>query len=964
MNNTKRSAGSDGAAAELSNGTYSLLRIAIGALVLLVIVAIVAMLVVSRELQAARDSHQASELTRERLDLIRDVLAASRDAETGERGYVITGNEVFLTPYYSAVKSLEQNLPRLQELITDEEGRRLLANVVDASQAQRAFIAQVLEARRASREQADALVSQQTGRRHMDRIRTGVELIVAREELMLRERLKVFAERSARSERIVQIGLLAALGLVILSGGLLIRNTYRRVKAERSERAAYAMLNETINRVSQGIAVFDEAGALIVCNQKYLALRGVQARHATLREFAQHGLVLNSVEGEAGPRVSEMDYLSQEFDIEVRREDGVALLMRGAHMPNGGYVITLLDVSASKRSELAYRDQAVRLTSILDNVVDAIITINESGSIESWSKGAERLFGYQAEEVLRRNVKILMPDPHQSAHDGYLRRYMQTGERRIIGTRREVEALTKDGQLVPVDLGISEMRLGERRLFIGVVRDISARLEVERLKAGFVSTVSHELRTPLTSIAGSLGLLAGGVAGTLPPKATRLIDIAKLNCERLVLLINDILDLERAETGRLDMRLEPQALLPIIQQAIDLNRSYAHNFGVHLELEAPAEDGSVLVDRDRLIQVMANLLSNAAKFSPRGGTVYVKIHKDADSLCVRVRDEGPGILPEFRQRIFQRFAQADSSDSRAKGGTGLGLSIAKAIIEKLGGTIGFDSSPGQGAEFYISLPLRHEAHIFEPAPANTRSRAVVLIVEDDPDISILFKDTLAADGIDAVCVPTVEAARVALESTRFDAALIDLHLPDADGLQFITELRGAESTSRLPIVVTTASGKTPSTKDQVSVLQLADWLQKPIDPRRLLEAIRNVLERTQVVRARILHVEDDESLTLMVRELLQEECDITAVHSLADAKRAVIRHEYDLIILDIGLGDGSGLDVLPLLRAKDRTPPPVILYSATEASREVSEQVEAALVKSRHSVDQLLASVRSLAMRT
>lgn len=959
-----RSVGSNDTTAAFGNDTHSLLRIATGALILLVVVALIAMLVVSRELQAARDSHNASERTRERLDRIREVLAASSDAETGERGYVITGDEVFLAPYHIAIKSLENNLPRLKELITDEEGRRLLEDVIDASDAQRAFIAEVVEARRASEQRAQALVSEQTGKRHMDRIRAGVELIVAREESMLRQRLEAFAQRSARTELIIQIGLLAALGLVLVSGGLLVRNIYRRMQAERSERAAYSMLDATINRVSQGIAVFDEAGNLIVCNQQYLELRGVGVRYATLIEFVEHGPALSSVDSETENRISELEHLNREFDLEVRREDGLAMLMRGAKMPNGAYVITLLDVTASKRSELAYRDQAVRLTSILDNVVDAIITINESGSIESWSKGAERLFGYQAHEVLRRNVKMLMPDPHQSAHDGYLRRYMQTGERRIIGKRREVEALTKDGQLVPVDLGISEMCLGERRLFIGVVRDISARLEVERLKAGFVSTVSHELRTPLTSIAGSLGLLAGGVAGALPPKATRLIDIAKLNCERLVLLINDILDLERAETGRLDMRLEPQALLPIVQQAIDLNRSYAHNFGVSIELAAPAEDGSVLVDRDRLIQVMTNLLSNAAKFSPQGGTVHVRIVKDSDVLCVKVRDEGPGISPEFRQRIFQRFAQADTSDSRAKGGTGLGLSITKAIIEKLGGTIDFESVSGQGTEFRISLPLRHEAHIFESASQTPRSKAVVLIIEDDPDISSLFRDTLAADGIEAICVPTVEAARNALASTRFDAALIDLHLPDANGLQFITELRGAESTSRLPIVVTTASGKSQSTREEVSVLQLADWLQKPIDPRRLLESIRNVLDRTRVSRARILHVEDDESLTLMVRELLQEECDITAVHSLADAKRTVISHQYDLIILDIGLGDGSGLDVLPLLRTKDRTAPPVILYSATEASRELSQQVEAALVKSRHSVDQLLASVRSLAVKS
>ena len=172
------------------------------------------------------------------------------------------------------------------------------------------------------------------------------------------------------------------------------------------------------------------------------------------------------------------------------------------------------------------------------------------------------------------------------AHDGYIRRYIQTGERRIIGRRREVEALHKDGRRIPVDLGISEMRIDNRRLFIGIVRDLSSRLEIERLKSGFVSTVSHELRTPLTSIAGSLGLLAGGAAGALPGKAARLIDIAKLNCERLVRLINDILDLEKVESGRLELRLAAATRCkPIVRQAIDANRALRRGFGVAIELD-------------------------------------------------------------------------------------------------------------------------------------------------------------------------------------------------------------------------------------------------------------------------------------------------------------------------------------------------------------------------------------------
>ncbi len=383
-----------------------------------------------------------------------------------------------------------------------------------------------------------------------------------------------------------------------------------------------------MNNVSQGVAVFDVLQRLLAWNARFVELRGlnpVQVRTGmSWTDILDLGakLVVSDQSGvRDATKVPELMPGGAPIDVQVTRADGAALQVRGQRMPDGNYIVTYTDVTALKLSEIAYRDQATRLSSILDGVVDAIVTINESGSIESWSRSAERLFGYTAAEILRRNVRVLMPDPHSSAHDGYIRRYIQTGERRIIGQRREVEALHKDGRRIPVDLGRSEMRIGSRRLFIGIIRDLSSRQEIEQLKSGFVSTVSHELRTPLTSISGSLGLLAGGIAGALPGKAARLVDIAKLNCERLVRLINDILDLERAESGRLELRLAAQRLEPIVRQALDANRAYAQSFGATIELAADSDDASVLVDHDRLIQVLTNILSNAAKFSPRGAPV-------------------------------------------------------------------------------------------------------------------------------------------------------------------------------------------------------------------------------------------------------------------------------------------------------------------------------------------------------
>ncbi|MGH8237842.1 MAG: response regulator, partial [Steroidobacteraceae bacterium] len=762
--------------------------------------------------------------------------------------------------------------------------------------------------------------------------------------------------------------LLTAILLMLATGALLVWHTQRRVRAERSAQETSSLLRSTMDNVSQGVAVFDEKQRLAAWNARYAELRGLNPRQLhtgmSWTDILDVGAKL-VVSDHTGVRdayqVPSIMAAGDNIDVEGVRADGAVLQVRGQRMQDGNYIVTYTDVTALKLSETAYRDQATRLSSILDGVVDAIVTINESGSIESWSRSAERLFGYTAAEVLRRNVRVLMPEPHSSAHDSYIRRYLQTGENRIIGQRREVEALHKDGRRIPVDLGLSEMRIGSRRLFIGVIRDLSSRQEIEQLKTGFVSTVSHELRTPLTSISGSLGLLAGGIAGALPAKAARLIDIAKLNCERLVRLINDILDLERAESGRLELRLAAQRLKPIVRHAIDANRAYAQTFGASIELAADSDDASVLVDRDRLIQVLTNILSNAAKFSPRGAAVSVAIRSEADSVRVTVRDRGPGIAPEFQPRVFQRFAQADSSDSRAKGGTGLGLSIAKTIMERLGGSIGFESAAGEGATFYITLPVRQE--MTTPVRArDSLAPAAVLLCEDDPDVARAIADVLEAAGMQVSAVPSVRQAKIALDQARYDVALVDLHLADSDGLELVSDLRTHDATRALPVIVMTARLRTSADAERFSTLQLADWLQKPIDPSRLLDAIHNVLLELRGRRARILHVEDDESLTELVEELLSDEAEVVRAHSLAQARAHVEAGGFDLVILDAALGDGSGLDLLPALHQAGAAPP-VILYSATEPSRDLSERVQAALVKSRDSVEHLLATVRRLANR-
>jgi PAS domain S-box-containing protein len=239
---------------------------------------------------------------------------------------------------------------------------------------------------------------------------------------------------------------------------------------------------------------------------------------------------------------------------------------------------------------------------------------------------------------------------------------------------------------------------------VGMSRDITARQEIDRLKSDFITTVSHELRTPLTSIRGSLGLLTGGVVGEISPAAKTMIDIAYKNSERLTRLVDDILDIERIESGKLAFHMTPIDLTRLVDQAIEANSGYGEQFGVTFVLTGSMPGAYVQGDADRLIQVFTNLLSNAAKFSPAGGTVEVAVTRQDQLLRVSVTDRGPGVPEAFRARIFGKFAQADGSAARQNGGAGLGLSIAKAIVERHGGRIDYTSELDQGATFFVDLP--------------------------------------------------------------------------------------------------------------------------------------------------------------------------------------------------------------------------------------------------------------------
>lgn len=359
--------------------------------------------------------------------------------------------------------------------------------------------------------------------------------------------------------------------------------------------------------------------------------------------------------------------------------------------------------SVAHQREKALCSSEARLRSLFDlSPFGIVLNDYASGEILELNDRLVELSGYTKEEFVRLDQRDITPHEYRLQEKIQRDYLIQTGR---YGPY-EKEFIRKDGSRCPVVLnGVMVQESNGHKLVWSIVEDISERKRVDKMKTEFISTVSHELRTPLTSISGALGLLASHLADSLPESMQNMLRIACSNSRRLSQLINDLLDIEKITSGKMSLSLEQHEVLPLVEQAIDINRPYAIEYGVDLVLSEESVNSAVLVDPTRLHQMLANLLSNAIKFSPKGGRVTLAILDTTfNTVRINVSDHGPGVPASFHDRIFQKFSQADSSDTRAKGGTGLGLAITKELVEKMGGTVGFDSVEGKGTTFWLELP--------------------------------------------------------------------------------------------------------------------------------------------------------------------------------------------------------------------------------------------------------------------
>ncbi len=558
------------------------------------------------------------------------------------------------------------------------------------------------------------------------------------------------------------------------------------------------------------------------------------------------------------------------------------------------------DITQRKKMDEAGK----QFQSIIQSSDDAIMSKSLDGIITSWNPAAESMFGYSSEEAIGQPVLILFPEETPKEEQMLINR-ISTGEKI---ENFETVHQHKDGSLVDVSVTVSPIfdDAGEVIGASRIARDISERKKLDRMKSEFISTVSHELRTPLTSIRGALGLILGKSASQLPPKVASMLQMANRNAERLSLLVNDILDLEKIQSGALQLKLERIDLVELLKQSYEENTGFASKHHVSLELNLETESVFTYGDEKRLMQVLANLISNAVKFSPEKETVQLSITAMDEYAEISVKDYGPGIPEDFQSRIFQRFAQADSSDTREKSGTGLGLSISRAIIERHNGIIDYETDAEKGTQFYFRLPVATDEYSIPSSNSLHTPARRALICEDNLDVAEILRTILASEGIHSDIATLVSEARTLAMRHNYDLLILDLKLPDGNGIDLLHELDNSHSNEKLPVIIVSGAAEESRDKYLGNSDMIVDWLQKPIRQNRLREAILNI----QYNRPHILHVDDDLDIIQVTNSLVKNFAHIDHATTLAEARTLLEGNSYNLVILDIMLPDGQGDQLL------------------------------------------------------
>lgn len=962
-------------------------------LLLFIIVAIFAF----RSIYGLRSTQDAIQTTEESLRLMAIVPLNLKDAEAAQRGFLLTRDEEFLERYYPLPGMVATDLGSIaEEMSADTAQARRVELLTGLAGRRVAFLDAGLDAGlRGDFQGAAEVVRSGGGREIMDSIADVVSQMAAHEFVLLQ--LSQRREREAAGWGILLVALGGALTVMTLAGSR--QSVVSELRArERAERKL-SEHNEAIRELyriasSQDLAVDGKIQALIDMGTRRLGMSvGV------LADTDNGKYQVEAVHDPSG-RIRRLDTFPIEdtycaavlernapvlFESTAAvRGQGSPSFMRAGHgsyigmpvMVRGGTVGTLsfLDTlprdSAFTQGDVdfiqlvaqwighelerveaaaALQQREERYRVLVESASDVIFTTDEEGRLSYVNPAGSRTVGYTTSELSGMpSIDLVHPDWREEFRDG-IRSQVQAGR---VSSYYEIPVVTKEGQTVWLGQSVQLLRANGRLIGMqAVARDITRQLEVEQMKDSFLSIVSHELRTPLTAIRGSLGLLASGKMGKLEERGQRMLEIAAQNTDRLVRLINDLLDIEKIESGTAPMESRLVSLGDIIAQAAEEMRSLAE--GANLVIRSDSTDVELMADRDRLLQVLTNLISNAVKFSNPGGSITITVDERPHEVRVAVSDEGRGIPADKRDAIFERFQQVTFGDAREKGGTGLGLPIARSIVQQHGGRLWVASELGRGSTFTFSLPRGS-------VPDVDVGRSV-LVCEDDPTVATYVREILLRSDFEVIHVSTGSEVVSAAATMQPSVVLLDLSLPGINGLQVIDLLKTNEGTRHIPVVVMTAMRRSES---GIGIDDVLGWVPKPIDRSVLIQTLEAALQGA--AEFNVLIVEDDDDVAGVIAEILRSR-GLTSRRARNGAEAIEISRDqsFELLLLDPGLPGMDGFALVDWLRRHNRHRTlPVLVYSARDLDEQDRDRLRLGptefMTKSRVSPQQLERRIAAL----
>jgi PAS domain S-box-containing protein len=663
-------------------------------------------------------------------------------------------------------------------------------------------------------------------------------------------------------------------------------------------------------------------------------------------------------------------------------------------------VVTRTAELLTKQSEVL-RESEMKFRSVAQSANDAIVSADQCGNIIAWNTGAERIFGYQEAEVLGKPFTMLMPERYQHAHEQGLERMREGGEAKILGKTTELAGHRKSGQEFPLELSLSGWKTGEGAFYTGIIRDITERkhaeealqaltasleqkvwertaeLEVARdqaltatqHKSEFLANMSHELRTPLNAVIGFSEVLLERMFGELNRKQEEYLGDILGSGRHLLALINDILDLAKIESGRMELDLGTFDLPAVLNSTFMLIRERAMRQRIHVSLDIDHRLGRFTADERKLKQILLNLLSNAVKFTPDEGALSLKAVLRDDGVEISVTDTGIGIEPEFQQKIFDEFFQVGDRLQKHEG-TGLGLAVTKKFIELHGGRIRVQSAKGQGSTFAFTLPVlptpetRSAPTVAVPDAHPNANAPLVLVVEDDPAAAKLLSIYLMEAGFSVEVAADGDAGFEKAKNLRPSLITVDILIPKTDGWELLTRLKADQATASIPVVVVSIIDE----RGRGFSLGAADYLLKPVDGEVLVRVIqRAVRNNARDQRGRSVLVIDDDPviLELMDAVLRPEGFEVLKAKDGRHGLQIARERNPDLVVLDLLMPEMNGFEVVDAMHGSPETASiPIVVLTNKSLSREEKDRLNGRIIairqKGEFHREDFVAQVRSL----